>query len=647
MALLAIEDIHLRFDERPLLRGVSLVVEEGERIGLVGPNGCGKSTLLSILAGRLEPDDGKRTLRRGLRLGWLEQDPQLPQGATVHEAVASGLEGRAEVLGALDRVHARLAAADLGAEEMERLLEEQQHLDERLEALGGHDVDHRIDAMLADLGLDRPDALCDQLSGGQRRRTALARLLLSRPDLVLLDEPTNHLDAQVIAWLERFLIEQKQPLVMVTHDRYFLDRVVDRIVEIDRGEAHAYEGGYQDFVLQRAARLEREAREERTRQNLMRREIAWMRRGPPARTTKSKSRLQRAHDLIDDAPEEQGADLEFRIPPGPRLGNRVVELSGVSKSYGALRVIEDLTLELRPGERVGIIGPNGAGKSTFLGLCMGTLTPDAGEVEVGPTVRFAAIDQSRSDLDPHKTVVEEVGGGNDYVALGDGQKVRVETFLEQFLFPGPMKQAKVGSLSGGERNRVLLAKLLSQGGNVLVLDEPTNDLDLASLRTLEEALIDFPGAVLCVSHDRWFLDRVATRVLLFDGSGSVRVHEGDLSLLLDRLEQEEDARRRAERAEADRAREKAKVAAEQEAAAAARAPRKLGSRERKELEELPARIEAGEARLEEIDAELGDPALYGRSDAQQRLDALQAERAKLQQDVARFYTRWEELDAMV
>ena len=638
MSLLTVKDIHVSVGDRHLLRGVDLVVGEGQRIGLLGPNGCGKSTLLRVLAGELVPDRGERTLRRDIRVGYLPQEPEVPADATVRDAVTIGIPGRAEVLAELDRVHAALAT-EADAARIEKLLAQQTRLDERLEHVGGHDVDHRAESVLHGLGMTRFDARCGSLSGGERRRVALARLLVARPDLLLLDEPTNHLDAEVTDWLETLLLETGTPLVMVTHDRYFLDRIVDRIVEFDDGVLHEYEGNYRSYLVQRAERLAIEARAESARLNTLRRETEWIKRGAPARTTKQKARIDRYDALVDKAPEPDAAELLFRIPDGPRLGDFVVRVKGASKSFGGRTVLSPFDLEIGPGDRIGIVGRNGAGKTTMLKLWLGQLQPDQGSVAIGPTVKYAAIDQGRTALDPEKTVLQEVSGGNDYVSYG-GRTVRVETFLEQFLFPGAMKQARIGSLSGGEKNRVLLAKLLCAGGNLIVLDEPTNDLDLASLRALEDALLAFTGVVVVVSHDRWFLDRVATRVVHLDGSSKVRLHAGDLSLLLEKLADEKSAAQAAAAAAAA-------AAAQKQRASEPVAPKakKLSTREQKELAELPAKIEAAEQELRDVDVALSDPKVYepARRDHFERLSAT---RKDLPARIAVLYARWEELEAI-
>jgi ATP-binding cassette subfamily F protein uup len=642
MALVTLKDINLKLGDRQLLDSISFVIDEGQRVGLLGANGCGKSTLLRILAGELEPDAGERTERRGLRLGYLPQDPQLPGEARVHAAVLAGIEGRAEVLAELDAVHTAMAE-DPNTAQLDKLLKQQQRLDEQLEKLGGHDIDHRAAALLDSLGVPDHQAICGDLSGGERRRVAMARLLLSNPEVLLLDEPTNHLDAEVTEWLEGYLLDAGVPLVLVTHDRYFLDRLCTRIVDFDKSKLHEYDGGYSTYLVKRAERLEADAKSESARMNTLRRETEWIRRGPPARTTKSKARIGRHTALVDSAPPPTSADLEFMIPDGPRLGDYVLRIQDVSKSFGDRTIIEPFSFELGPGQRLGIVGKNGAGKTTLLRMIMGQLDTDTGTVGIGPTVKFAGIDQKRSDLDESKTVIEEVANGNDYVFVG-GRSQRIETFLEQFLFPGEMKHGLISGLSGGERNRVLIAKLLCAGGNVLVLDEPTNDLDLVSLRALEDALLAFPGAAIVVSHDRWFLDRIATRVVHMDGSGHARVHEGDLSLLLERLKQE--STERAAQAAAANQKAKAKAKAQQAVGTPVLASKqkKLSSREQKELAQLPKKIEVAEKELADVDTGLGDPSLYESQNAQ-RFDQLTKRRKELPGQLAALYARWEELEA--
>ncbi len=635
MAILSVDGIDKQVLDRKLLRGVSLHVEPGERVAIVGDNGSGKSTLLRILAGVEAPDDGRRTIKRDARIGYLAQEPELDGSLTVRDAVRAGLATWQAVKDELDQVHEALATMT-GAVEIERMLRRQAELDTKLDALGGHDREHQVEAMIAALGLLDPDAICGPMSGGEKRRVALARLLLDAPDILLLDEPTNHLDALASDWLEDRLQGSRATLVLVTHDRYFLDRVVQRIIEIDRGVLHNYDGAYQDFLAQRADRLAIEERGESVRVNQLRRETEWMRRGPPARTTKPKARIASYHQLVANARENPDEGIEFTIPCPHRLGDRVLRLQGVRKQYGDRVVLRSVDVELGPGERLGIVGPNGAGKTTILRVATGALAPDAGSVTIGPTVRFAQIDQTRSDLTETNTVVEEVGRGFDHVAV-DGRMLRIETFLDQFGFTGVRKQTRVQALSGGERHRVLLAKLLSQGGNVLVLDEPTNDLDLNTLRVLEEALNAFPGAALIVSHDRYFLDRVATRILYLDGSGRSVIHEGDLSSFLARGGTIRGADASATK---DKAREKrAEVPA---SVAPPAAKKRLSTYERRELEALQKKVAAAEAEITDLDKKLVDPELYTTigSDPQAVAKARQAAAKSLDTLMA----RWVELE---
>ncbi|MEO0479294.1 MAG: ATP-binding cassette domain-containing protein [Planctomycetota bacterium] len=641
MVLIQLENVQKRFRDQPLLRDASLLVEDGARIGLVGKNGSGKSTLLKILAGSEEMDDGRRTIKRGLRMAMLEQEPHLDPEKTIREEVHEGLGERGQVLDQLEQLHLRMADPDVTPEELESLLRDQVRLDDRLEALGGHEVSHRIEATIRAVGLPDPDAKCAGLSGGEARRAALAKVLLSEPELLLLDEPTNHLDAEVIAWLEDFLIQQfRGGLVLVSHDRYVLDRVVSRIVEVDRGRLFSTEGGYADYVQQRTDRLMHEQRSEQSRLNALRRETAWIKRGPPARTTKSKSRIKAYEKLKGDAPDVTPEDLTLKIPSGGRLGDRVVTLAGVTVRYGDRTILDHVDLEITRGQRVGIIGPNGAGKSTLIKCCLGLLEPDEGTVTTGPSVEYAVVDQSKADLRADKTVVEEVGGGNNFVDFA-GHKMRVESYLEGFLFPSQLMRTKVGDLSGGERSRVALAKMLTKGGNVLVLDEPTNDLDLATLRVLEEALIAFPGVVICISHDRWFLDRVATRVVHMPGGGRPhRVWEGPLSFLLDRLEQEKSQglERESERKRLQTGDKKAQKGASDEGASKSQ----LSWDEKQELKSLPDRISAAEEALAEVEQKLNDPSHYEGS--QGRAADLGRAHQEKTEAVERLMARWEELE---
>ncbi len=588
MSLVSLRGIVKNFRERPILDRVDLSIAANERLALIGGNGSGKSTLLSILAGQTEADDGERAVQRGLRIAWLEQEPRLEPHWTIREAVQAASEEREQ---------------------------------------------HEVEEVLSRLELGRVERTCGTLSGGERRRVDLARALVARPGLLLLDEPTNHLDAFTTDWLEDHLLATRTPFVLVTHDRYFLDRVVTRICELDRGQLHFTEGGYSDYLEERSRRLGVEAQNEASRQILLRRETAWMRRGAPARTTKAKARISRYEALVQDAPIALPRELELAIPEGPRLGSRVVAAHGISKSLGGRELLRKLDLELAPGEKLAVVGPNGAGKSTLLRILMGTLEPDSGRVDTGETVRFASVAQNKDTLDPAKTVAEEIAGRSELVRIGE-RELRVESFLDGFLFPGPQKRSPIGKLSGGEKSRVLLAKLLIQGGNVLVLDEPTNDLDLATLRALEEALLVFPGSCLIVSHDRWFVDRVANRILYLDGEGGARLHSGDLSSLLETLSKERSAARGSE----------TKTAARTAPTEAPVRRKGLAPWQQREYDGLLERIAGAEAAEKSAASALEDPGLY--TGPRAVLAEKQAAHQAAQQQLEQLLARWEELESL-
>ncbi len=635
MALLTLDDVHKSYGETALLRGVSLVIEADTRIGIVGANGCGKSTLLRLLAGTETPDEGRRTVDSGLRIGHLPQEVPVHSGR-VRDAVREGLEGRDAVLSRITKLHAALADPAVTPTQTERALADLARQEIELDRLGGADVEHRVEELITRVGLPDPDADAATLSGGEQRRVALARLLLGKPDLLLLDEPTNHLDAFVIEWLEELLVEMRTPLAMVTHDRYFLDRVIHRVVEVEHGALFVYDGGYAGYLHGKAAREIADQRAETSRQSQLRRESDWMSRGPPARSTKAKARIGRYHALVDAAPDEASDELAFRIPPGPRLGTRVIRMRGVTLRFGDRTLLESLDLDIGNDTRLGIVGPNGSGKTTLIRAITGDRPPDAGSVELGETVRLAAIDQRRSDLNPTDTVVQSIAGDGENVRVGT-RAVRIESFLDRFLFPGGRKHTRVGDLSGGERNRVLLARLLIQGGNVLVLDEPTNDLDLPTLRALEEALVAFEGAVVIVSHDRWFLDRVATDILYLDGTGRAQRFGGDLSALLDRLGEERRAEEAAAAAATRRARETSKPTERPK-----RTTQRLSNWETTELDALPAAIDAAEVAIATLNERIADPTLYtGPAEAR---EAVQSELTSTGAELERLYARWEELE---
>ncbi len=512
---------------REVLKGIWLSFFPGAKIGLIGSNGAGKSTLLKIMAGELKEFLGEAWPAEGTRVGYLPQEPRLDPSKNVLGNVEGGVRATRELLEAFDRVNARFAE-ELSPEEMDKLLAEQARLQDAIDACNGWDIDRTLDIAMDALRLPPGEADVTRLSGGERRRVALCRLLLERPDLLLLDEPTNHLDAESVAWLERFLKDYPGTVVAITHDRYFLDNVAGWILELDRGEGIPWEGNYSSWLDQKRARLEAEEKQESARRRTLERELEWVRMSPRARQAKGKARLNAYEQLLA---EEQEADkraqaTELHIPPGPRLGDLVVEAAGLRKGYGDNLLIDDLSFKLPPGGIVGVIGANGAGKTTLFRMITGEERPDGGTLRLGDTVRIAYVDQSRDALSGDRQVWEEISDGRDVVVLGK-REVPARSYAAAFNFKGSDQQKRVKDLSGGERNRVHLAKVLKSGGNLLLLDEPTNDLDVDTLRSLEDALLSFAGCAVVISHDRWFLDRIATHILAFEGDSKVVWFEGN------------------------------------------------------------------------------------------------------------------------
>jgi sulfate-transporting ATPase len=503
--------------DREVLTDVSLSFLPGAKIGVLGYNGAGKSTLLKIMAG-IDPDfDGQAQLAPGASVGLLQQEPDLDPSKDVRANVE---DGAAEVRALLDRFN------ELSMNYSDETADEFSRVQERIDAVDGWNLDTTVEIAMDALRCPPPDADVSKLSGGERRRVALCRLLLSQPDLLLLDEPTNHLDAESVAWLEQHLQDYAGTVVAVTHDRYFLDNVAGWILELDRGRGIPYEGNYTGWLEQKKVRLAQEARKETARQRTIDQELEWVRLNASARRTKSKARLNAYEALLAEDRNVKLDQVQIHIPAGPRLGDVVVEAEGLSKAYGDRLLIDDLNFKLPRGGIVGVIGPNGAGKTTLLRMITGQEQPDSGTLRIGDTVKLAYVDQSRESLDPDKNVWEEISGGQDVIPMGD-QTINSRAYVAGFNFKGTDQQTKVGKLSGGERNRLHLAKLLRSGGNVLLLDEPTNDLDVDTLRALEEALLSFAGCAVVVSHDRWFLDRVATHVLAFEGDSQARWFEGN------------------------------------------------------------------------------------------------------------------------
>jgi len=629
--VLVATDLRKAYGERVLLDGVSVSIHEGERVGVVGNNGAGKSTLARVLAGLEPPDAGTLSVQRGAEIVYLAQEPVMDPDATARAVVTAGLAGWARARDAHAELTERLAR---GEGELERLLAEQAAAAVEVERLGGWERGHAVDSMLDHLGVLHPGAKVGSMSGGERRRVALARLLVAQPALAILDEPTNHLDVDTIEWLEQYLVQSYAgALLLITHDRWVLDHVVDRTLEVEGGQVYAYEGGWGSYLEAKAERLAHAARAEANRQNLLRTEIAWLRRSPSARTTKQKARIQRAEALMEEqAPaSERAASLSLETT---RAGSTVLDLEGLVVEVAGRRLIGGLDLHLTRGERVGIVGRNGTGKTSLLRVLLGELAPAAGSVRVGANTRFAYFDQARAGLDDEASVQENVAGQRERLDVG-GKTVDVRSYLARFLFPPERLRLKVGALSGGERARVCLARLLLSPANVLLLDEPTNDLDVATLGALEAMLVESDATCIVVSHDRYFLDRVATSILSFEGDGRVLRYVGNYETY---------RRLRAASSAARPAADDTPVAPPAPARARPkRADKALTFKEERELEGMMAAIEEAEAALSELDAILADPALYAERAAE--VPALVARQEEARAEVERLMARWEALEA--
>ncbi|KAA6209992.1 energy-dependent translational throttle protein EttA [Avibacterium paragallinarum] len=511
--------------KRHILKDISLNFFPGAKIGVLGLNGAGKSTLLRIMAGVDKEFEGEARPQPGIKIGYLPQEPKLDPQQTVREAVEEAVAEVKNALTRLDEVYALYA--DLDAD-FDKLAAEQAKLEAIIQAHDGHNLDNQLERAADALRLPDWDAKIEHLSGGERRRVALCRLLLEKPDMLLLDEPTNHLDAESVAWLERFLHDYEGTVVAITHDRYFLDNVAGWILELDRGEGIPWEGNYSSWLEQKEKRLAQEAAAESARQKSIEKELEWVRQNPKGRQAKSKARMARFEELNSGEYQKRNETNELFIPPGPRLGDKVIEVSNLSKSYGDRTLIDDLSFSIPKGAIVGIIGANGAGKSTLFRMLSGQEQPDQGSITLGDTVVLSSVDQFRDEMDDNKTVWEEVSHGQDILRIGNFE-IPSRAYVGRFNFKGVDQQKRVGELSGGERGRLHLAKLLQAGGNVLLLDEPTNDLDVETLRALENAILEFPGCAMVVSHDRWFLDRIATHILDYGDEGKVTFYEGNFS----------------------------------------------------------------------------------------------------------------------
>jgi len=524
------------YDKKPVLKDIYLSFFYGAKIGVLGLNGAGKSSLLRIIAGTDKEFNGEVVFSKGYSVGYLEQEPKLDETKTVRQIVEEAVQETVDLLKEFEEINAKFAEP-MDDDAMNALIERQGEVQEKLDHADAWDLDSRLEMAMDALRCPPADTNIATLSGGEKRRVALCRLLLQKPDILLLDEPTNHLDAETVSWLEQHLQKYEGTIIAVTHDRYFLDNVAGWILELDRGEGIPWKGNYSSWLEQKSQRLAQEQKTEDKRQKTLERELEWIRMSPKGRHAKSKARINDYEKMVATESEKRSEDLEIFIPPGERLGDLVIEAHGVSKAYGDKLLFEDLEFSLPPGGIVGVIGPNGAGKTTLFRLITGQEEPDSGTFKVGPTVKLGYVDQSRDSLDADKTIFDEIADGLDFVTLGK-REMNARAYVSRFNFSGSDQQKHVGQLSGGERNRVHLAKMLKSGANVILLDEPTNDLDVNTMRALEEALENFAGCAVVISHDRWFLDRIATHILAFEGDSHVEYFDGNYS------EYEEDRKRR-------------------------------------------------------------------------------------------------------
>lgn len=614
-AVLSAKELVLRYNERVILDRASMTIDERDRVGLVGRNGAGKTTLIRILAGTQHADEGEVVKRRELSIGYLPQDFQLDPALNVIENVR---QGASDLLKLIEEFES-LPADSPRHEELEH----------RIVARDGWTLDNRIKVVMEHLNCPPAESGIEKLSGGEKRRIALARALVGEPELLILDEPTNHLDTESIEWMGEFLETYPGALLLVTHDRYFLDQVATRIVELENGVLYPYEGNYTEYLITKAERQAAAESNEHKRQMFLRRELQWVRKSPKARTTKSKSRLDRYFEAKNDVPDEIERDMELVIPPPPELGNRTVELTNVGMVLGGRRLFSKINLNFAGGDRLGLTGRNGLGKTTLVKIILGQMEPTEGTVKIGQLTRFNYVDQARLQLNESRTVIDEISDGSEFVMFGK-DRLSLRAYLKRFLFTDDRIATQVKYLSGGERSRLLLARILKNGGNFLILDEPTNDLDLPSLRVLEEALVAFPGVVVVVSHDRYFLNRVCTQILAFEGNARVAHSVGNYEYYVEK------------KARAGTLPAYQPLSAPKKVESASAKPRKLTYKEQRELEGMEAAIQAAEERVSEIERTFEEPDFHRKYG--HKTSELMAELAAAKEASAKLYARWEELE---
>ncbi|MDX1973975.1 MAG: ATP-binding cassette domain-containing protein [Candidatus Sumerlaeia bacterium] len=641
--ILSCHNLQKSYLERMILEDVSLSIHEGERVALLGANGAGKSTLLAILANRLQPESGDVRIRKGTRVAVLDQQGDLHLDWTVEQEIDSAFADLREMEKQIEEAHDALEHCT-DPDEMDRLVHLAADLQEILDKADMHSLESRKAEAMNALGVPPPNRIINDLSGGEQRRVALCRTLLRTVDLLLLDEPTNHLDAETLDWLEAFLARFKGTVIFVTHDRYFLDNVATKMIEVLRGKANIYQGNYSDYLNSKAEEQAIAARNESTRQNLLKRELEWLRRQPKARTTKNKSRIDAAHELMASEPEKPLDSMQLLIPSGPRLGNTLVEVENLQHTLAGKRLINNFTFMLGPGDRVGIVGRNGLGKTTFLRLMMKQMEPDKGTIVHGKTVKFVYADQKRENLNLDNTVLQEIAGEQEYVEVG-GVQISFRSWLNRFLFDENTAAMPIRLLSGGEKNRVQMAKMLREGGNVVVLDEPTNDLDLPTLRVLEEALVRFEGCAFVVSHDRYFLNRVANRIIAFRGDGEIVIIEGNYDHYRRWAAKQEEA---AAKGSVTLAKNAASAASPQPtpSAAPAEKKRKPSFKEQKEFETLEQTLAKREEELKKLNALLEDPATFTKYSPEE-VKRLVKSQEIAQKELDQLFERWAELSEVM